>query len=150
MNGADQHDVADPVRRQLQPAIDEGPHQDLADLRIRLDEPQQLLARQADRLARLCGAGARQRAAAEDHVGFAREFAGAVDRDQRVAKARRPDDLDLAARHDEKRDDGIAGLDEHLAARDRTDLAVRGDPRDLRGRQGRKHERLVRGAHGER
>ena len=146
MHRADQHDVADAVRRQLQPAIDVGPHQNLADLGVRLHETLPLLPRQLDHFPRLGDASARQRAATEEHIGFARELAGSMDGDQRVAEVRRPDNLDLAGLDDKERHDGIAGLDEHVSARDRTHHAMRGDPRDLRGCQGREHERLVRGA----
>ena len=56
-----------------------------------------------------------------------------------VSPRRWPDDLDLTCGHHEERHDVVAGLDQHLSALDLAHAPVRGDARDLRGRQRRKH-----------
>ena len=61
-----QHDVADALRHQLEPAIDERPHQDLADLSIRLHEREQLVTGQLDHLPGFGHTRPRQRAPADD------------------------------------------------------------------------------------
>ena len=53
MRRADEHDVAEAARDQLDAAQDERPHQDLAQLGVGLDERQQLLAIELDDFARL-------------------------------------------------------------------------------------------------
>ena len=108
---ADQHDVADAVRDQLDAAEDERAHQDLAQLgvglhqasscsRVELDRP-----RPARWRARAPASGGR------DHVRLAGELARPVHGHQRVAQAGRPDDLDLSGSDDEERDGWVAGLD---------------------------------------
>ena len=47
----DEHDVAEPVRDQLHPAQDEGPHEDLAQLAVGLHERQQVFALELDHFA---------------------------------------------------------------------------------------------------
>ena len=71
MRRADHDDVAQIARDQLEAAQDERAHQDLAQLRVGLDEREQLLAIELDHFAGLADAQARERAAAADHVGFA-------------------------------------------------------------------------------
>ena len=53
MSRPNEHDIAEPVRDQLHPAQDEGPHDDLAELAVGLHERQQLFAIQLDHFARL-------------------------------------------------------------------------------------------------
>ena len=48
MRRSDQHRVAEPREDQLHPAEDERPHENLAQLRVGLDQPQHLLARELD------------------------------------------------------------------------------------------------------
>ena len=147
MRRADEHDVTNPLRRELHAAIDEGSHQELADLGVGLHDAQQLFASHLDHFARLAGSRAHQGAPPEDHVGFASELTRAVDRHQRVPRVRGADDLDLAGDDHEERHRGIARLDQDISAHDRTHDAVRGDSRNLRRRQRRENERRARGAH---
>ena len=68
-----------------------------------------------------------------------------MDRDERLAGAGWPDDLDLTCRDDEERHDLLPRLDEHLSRSDRTHASMRSDPFNLRRRQGRKHTFQTRG-----
>ena len=138
-----EHDVSQPLRDQLHPAEDEGPHDDLAQLAVGLHERQELLAIQLDHLARLAGARPEKRAAPGEHVDLAAELTRSVQGDERFGGSGRPDDLDLTGGHDEERHDLVARLDEHLPALDLALAPVGVDARDLRRRQRR--ERLFRG-----
>ena len=74
----DEHDVAEPVRNQLHPAEDEGPHEDLAQLAVGLHEGQQVLALELDHGASLARAEADEPAAAREH----RDLPGELPRSQ--------------------------------------------------------------------
>jgi hypothetical protein len=58
---ADEYNISDAGRDQLNPPENEGPHQDVADLSIGLHYSQHLLAIYLDQLARLGGAFERER-----------------------------------------------------------------------------------------
>ena len=62
-----------------------------------------------------------------------------------VGSAIVPDDLDFAFDDHEERDEALALLDEHFTAFDRAHVAMRGDARDLRGGERRKHQIQPRG-----
>src|SRR5262245_22448157 len=64
--------------------------------------------------------------------------------DEKVAEARGTDDFYLASLHNKEGHVPLAAFDQHFPARDWTNHSVRGDPRDLRGTQRRKHERRIR------
>ena len=104
----DEHDVAEAVRDELHPPEDEGPHQDLAELGVRLHQRQQLLVIELDDLARRAGARPHQRAAVREHVGLAGELARPMNGDDGLAGIRRLDDLDLSRGDDVERDDSGA------------------------------------------
>jgi hypothetical protein len=145
MRRAHERHVADALRCKLHAAVNEREHEDFAQRRIGLDEIEQLFARQLNDLARFAGDRAHQRPAAEDQVGLSGELAGAVHGDQRIASGPVLDDLDLTAGHDKKRDQVVAGLDEDLTTRDRTDDTRVRNPCDLRRCQRWKEQRLMRG-----
>jgi hypothetical protein len=62
----DEHHVAEPVRDQLHPAQDEGPHENGAQLAVGLHECQQVLALELDHGASLARADADEPAAARE------------------------------------------------------------------------------------
>ena len=68
---------------------------------------------------------------------LASELAGPVNRDQRLAHGGGTHHLEGAGSHDEEGDDGRTRFDEHLSPRGRAHAAVRADPVDLGGGQGR-------------
>jgi hypothetical protein len=103
MRRADHDDVAEAAGDQLDPAEDEGPHRDFAELGVLLDEPKQAPRDRArsPRLARshapVPAIGARQ------HRAFARELSGPVRDDERFRSRNGAQHLHLAAQHDEER-----------------------------------------------
>ena len=135
----DEHRVADAVRDQLEAAVDERPHQDLADLGVGLHERQQLRPGQLDELAGSVRAHANQRTAPDEHTGLTGECAGAQCSDHRVGQRRRPHNLEATGFDDEKRCHLIAGVDEDLAVVHAPERSVRLDPRDVRRTERRKH-----------
>ena len=138
MRRANQDDVAIAAGNQLDAAEDERPHEDLAQLGVRLHESEQLFAIELDHLAGLAGAHPRQRPAASQHGAFAGELPGAVSDDQRFGAAGWSQHLDLAAQHHEERHGPLSHLDEHLTGRHRAPSPVRRDARDLCRRECRK------------
>jgi hypothetical protein len=74
---ANQHDVTRAAGDQLDAAKDERPHEDLAQLGIRLDESEQLFASELDHLARRGGPNPGQVRATGQHRAFAGELPGA-------------------------------------------------------------------------
>ena len=64
-------DVTQIARNHAEPALDERPHQNLTQLRVGLDEREELLAIELDHFARLADAQSCDRAAPGDHVAFA-------------------------------------------------------------------------------
>ena len=139
-----EHHVADPMREQLHAAEDERAHQDFAQLRVGLHERQQPLAAHFDDRARHRRARAGERAATRQHVHFTGELTRPVDGNERFGGVG-TDDLDFAFDDHEERDEALALLDEHFTAFDRTHVAMRGDARDLRGGERRKHQIQPRG-----
>ena len=77
MRRANQHDVTISAGDQLDAAEDERPHEDLAQLGIRLDESEQLFPSELDRLAKRDGLNPRQTWATSQHGAFAGELPGA-------------------------------------------------------------------------
>ena len=138
--------VANPLRHQLDPSIDQRFHQDLAHLSVGLNEGVHLVPCQLDGFAGVADAKTHQRWATEDHADVTSELFGVNGRNQDVAQGRGPDDLYLTGLDDEERHAGLAAFDQDVAARDGTNHSARGDPRDLRGTQRRKHECRVGGA----
>ena len=138
MGRANQDDVAVAACNQLDAAEDERPHEDVAQLGIRLDQSEQLLAIELDHLARLADPRPRQRSPAGQHGAFAGELPGPVRDDQRFRSRGWPQHLHLAAQHDEERHRPLAHLDEHVAGRDRAPSSMGRDAFDLCRRERRK------------
>ena len=135
----DEHDVSDPVRDQLHPAQDEGPHEDLAELAVGLHERQQVVAIQLDHFAR---PRPRDRTSLRRPESMVTSPVNCPGRWTATSVSVAPDGrtmLDLTCRDDEERHDLIPRLDEHLARLDLAHVSVRRDARDLRRRQRRKH-----------
>ena len=113
---SDEQRVANPLRHQLDPPIDQRFHQDLAHLGVGLNEGVHLVACQLDDFAGLADAKTHQRRATEDHADVTSELFGVNGRNQDVAQARGPDDLYLAGLDDEERHVGLAAFDQDIAA----------------------------------
>ena len=128
-----------PLRDQLDAAQDERPHEDLAELGVGLHERQETRAIELDDLAGLDRARPDQRAAAREHVDFAGELAGAVDRDDRVGRGGGPDDLDLTLVITKNGTIVWPASKRMSPGRDRPDAPVLRDARDVRRREHRKH-----------
>ncbi len=137
--GADQHDVAEALVDQVDAPQDEGAHQDLAELGVRLHQRKQRITAELHRFARLGDLGAYQRAAPRQQGDLAGELARPERMDQRVALDGRPDDVDPTLQHHEECGVGRAGLEQPLALRNRAHPAVPPRAPDLRGRERRKH-----------
>ena len=129
------------MRDQLDAAQDERAHEDVAQLGVVLHERHELRTIQLDHFTRLGRARTNERRPSREHVGLAGELARSMLDDQivRCRTPARPDDLDRAARDHEERHGSIAGLDEHVAARDVACPAVPADTRHLLTRERGKH-----------
>ena len=114
MRRANQDDIAVAAGNQLDASEDERAHEDVAQLGVRLDESEQLLAIELDHLAWLADPGPRQRPSAGQHVAFAGELPGPMRDDQRFGSRGRSQHLQLAAQHDEERHRPLSHLDEHV------------------------------------
>ena len=126
--------------------MDQRAHQHFADLGVCLNEGMHLVTRQLDHLAGLTDAQPHLRGAIEDHAHVTGELSGTENSDQKVAEAGRASDLDLTSPQHKKRHLRLAAFDQYFSASDSTSHSVRGNPRDLRRRQRRKHERRIRTA----
>src|SRR3954462_2923249 len=76
MGRANQHHIAKASDDQPGAAEDERSHEDVAQLRIRLDQPKQLLSIDFNHLAALDGANSRQGSAAGEHGALAGKLRG--------------------------------------------------------------------------
>src|SRR5262245_8995195 len=140
VSGADEQRVADALRDQLGPSIDERRHQHLAHFGVSLNERVHLVACQLDDFTRLAHAKAHQRRAIEDHADVAGESARLNNGNKEVAEARWPDDLYLANLHNKEGHVPLTALDQHFPARDWTNHTMGDNPRDLCCSQRRKQE----------
>src|SRR6266478_6469302 len=102
MRRANQNDVTIATGDQLDAAENERPHEDLAQLGVRLDESEQLFPSELDRLARRDGPNPRQTSATSQHGAFAGELPSAKSGEQRFGYPRCSEHLDLALRHHEE------------------------------------------------
>ena len=107
------------------------PHQDLAQLRVGLNEPEQLLAIELDHFAGLADTHPRHRGTASDHAAFTGKLSRVVPHDQSLRGAGQLHNLELAADDDKTWRLPVAGFDQHFAARGLAAPSVRGDPRHL-------------------
>jgi hypothetical protein len=85
VSGADEQRVADPLRDQLTPPIDQRFHQHFADLGVSLNEHVHLIARQLNDLPRLADAKAHECRATEEHAHVTGELTRVNGCDQQVA-----------------------------------------------------------------
>ncbi len=131
--GTDQHDVTEVAVDERHAAEDERAHEDVAQLRVGLNERHQSIASKLDDLAVLADAQRPHRAPAGNHVRFARELPRMVGGDDHhAAVGRRAHRFHRAIHHDEERHRRVTGRNEHIAARNRAPVSLRGEPGDLR------------------
>ena len=151
---ADEHHVAEVAIDERETAKDERAHEDLAELGVRLHDLQQVLAIELDHVAGLRHSRRDEALPPREHVRFASELAGRVHRDDGLHALLRAEDLNLAAHDDEEARVHHACLDQHITALNGVRHAMRGDARDLRGRERRKgvvhrrHRWLAQRRHG--
>ena len=139
MRRADEDDIPEATRNQLDPAEDERPHEDLAQLGVGLHEGEQLLAIELDHLARLADA---QRAPMPGgRVIMLPSPENCPGRCVTISVSVAPDGRRTWISPLTTTKNGTTlspDLDEHVATRDRAAASVRRNPRDLRGGQRRK------------
>jgi hypothetical protein len=131
MARADQDRVAFSVRDQEGPPLQEGAHEEVAQLGIRQQEGEQRFAREGEHLAIVPYARRNHRAAPEDQIHVAGKLARAVDRDRLLASRERLHDLDASREDHVKVHPGGAQLTQHLASPDGSALASTGEAGDL-------------------
>jgi hypothetical protein len=136
---------AQPLLDQLAAAVDEGAHDEVADLGVGLHQGQHLLARQLDGVAGLDDADAGHRRAAEQRVGLAGERPRPVLHDQLLALWGEAQHVDAAAAQHEERHGRGAWLDQRVALTEGSHAAVRRDAADLRRRQLGEHQHRMTG-----
>src|SRR5436190_22940755 len=112
----DDYDVTQALRDQLQSEEDERAHECLAQLRIRLDQRQELLAIELDHFASLADAQTCNCAAAANHGAFAGELTGLEPDDESLGRTAGTNRFDFAGYHGKERKGPVSDLDEHLAA----------------------------------
>src|ERR1700675_3393148 len=105
-----QDNVALAAADELQPAEDEGAHENLAQLGVLRDERPQSLSAQLEKLTRLSDAAAHQGAPPGDHRHLAGELTGAVRCYGALAIKLRLDNFHASGKEDEKRDVHVTGL----------------------------------------
>src|SRR3954467_9216388 len=103
MGRANQHDITKASDDQPGAAEDERSHEDVAQLRIRLDQPKQLLSIELNHLAMRDRPNPRQGSATGQHRALTGKLRGALTDDQHVHPGGRSSHLDLSAQYDEER-----------------------------------------------
>src|SRR5262249_23583201 len=127
--GADEQRVANPLCHHGDASMNQGPHEHVADLGVCLNEGVHLVTCQLDDFARFTDAQTRLRRTTEDHADVPGELSRTENRDEKVAKARRANDLDFTSLQHKKRYVRLTALDQDFSANDGTSHAVRGDSR---------------------
>ncbi len=141
----DEHQLAPALRDEPHAAQDEGAHQDLAQLRIALNQGAQVFAVDHHHLAVLRDPPSDQSPPPRQHVDLAREFPGALQHHALLVVAHGPQDLELPADHDEERRVAIPDLEHHLTGPDSSALAETCDAVYLSRREPGKHLRAAVG-----
>ena len=141
----DEHGVAEPVGDQLDPAKDEGPHEDVGELAVGLDEGEEIVPLHVDHLSRLADPKADERLPPREHVGLAGELARPLNRDDLLGIRFPPYGLDGTRGDDEERLGLPSRRLQDLSLPNRADAPMGGDARDLRRRQRGKHLLGARG-----
>jgi hypothetical protein len=132
VGGAYEQHVANLLRHQLDPSIDQRFHQHFANLGVSLNEGVHLVACQLDDFTRLADAKAHQRRATEDHADITSELIRMNNGDQEVAQNPRDGSPQSRQPSQQKMARWSGRLDQHFPARDLTNHFARGNPRDLR------------------
>ena len=128
--GPDQHDGAMRVPNEPDPPEDEGPHDDLADVRLAGHQTTKVGALDPDYPAVHAGATRHQYLSIVEQVEFAGELALGMDReDVRLASGVEVEDLDVALEHEEEVDRALAALEDERALREPFLGAVGRNPR---------------------
>ena len=128
--GPDQHDGAMRVPNEPDPPEDEGPHDDLADVRLAGHQATKIGALDPDYPAVDTGATRHQYLSTVEQVEFAGELALGMDReDVRLASGVEVEDLDVALEHEEEVDRALAALEHQRALGQPLLGAVGRDPR---------------------
>ena len=125
------NDIAEMLGNQFEAAEDEGPHQDLAQLRVGLDEREQFLASELDHVAWLGDPQACDRGPPANHVAFAGELPRLTLDDEPFPGFARADRFDFAGHHHKERERFVTDFDEHFATRGRPVASVRFNPSHL-------------------
>ena len=115
---ADQHDVALLRLDEPHAAQDERAHEELAQLGVVLDDPEQAFVLDRDHLAVLADPRAHGGAGAAQRAHLAPEAARRMDGHRRLAGDPRQHDLDGAGEHDEDASVPVARLGQHFAGAD--------------------------------
>jgi hypothetical protein len=116
---------------QFQPAQDEGPHENLAQLGIPCDERPQTIRTQFQKLTGLGDPAAHQAAPSGNHGHLAGELAWAVFCYQALAPTIRLHDLHAPGKQDEKRDVCIVGLKQDFTRLNVSEFAAGANAIDL-------------------
>src|SRR5215813_320775 len=127
------------MRNQLDPAQNEGPHDQLAKLAVGLDECQEVVAIQLDHFARLTCLGTNKCGTTRQHAHLSGKLTRSMERYKRLGVTGWQDNLDLTCCDDEEGHDPLSCLDEHLSRPDWTYASQRGDPFNLRRGELREH-----------
>ena len=135
---ADHDDVAESLGQELDAPQDEGAHEDLAQLGVRLDEGQQARVVQLDDFAGLAHPRLHERRPPGQQVDLPGELSRPERPQQDGGLGRRLDDLDLAFGDQEKRCAGVAYVVQDLTGPGRPQFSVGCDLRPQLRRQCRK------------
>jgi hypothetical protein len=136
---AEQHHIAEPAVDQPEPTEDEGPHDYLAQLGIRLHERHQVLAVHLYDRPGTDNAGTEKGPPPGEQVGFPAELTGTEHSHRGVRIARRSQELHLPCRYHEEGHDLVARFGQHLALPGRAHPPMAREALDLRRCQRREH-----------
>src|SRR5262249_28952622 len=128
---ADQDHVSEASCDHLHPPQHEGAQDDVAQLRVRLNELEQMIAIDLDGFAGASCACSEERGTSAERTELAGELTPPVNPEQCIATVGLPYDLELTAHHQKKARDAITGADENLAGTHAARLTAATDPRDL-------------------
>src|SRR6266481_7543534 len=126
-----QDDVALAGSNEFQPAQDEGPHKNLAQLGVLGNQRPQAICTQFQKLTWLGDAAAHKSAPPGDHGHLTGEITGAVCGYGALAPKIRLHDLHASGEQDEKRNIRVVRFKQDFTLLDLTDLAARADAADL-------------------
>jgi hypothetical protein len=131
MHRANQHGIAKAAGDQFDAAEDERPHQDFAQLGVRLHERQQLVPIELDHLSWFGDERPNEHAPAGDHGGFAEKPTWPVRDDERVRAAGGTEDPDGTADQCKKGNVLVGDVVQDFSSGDRSLASMRRNPRHL-------------------